>query len=421
MNKSTPIKPVQAEQDPNEQKMTKTTQQRRSLDAPKPTPKPNDEQFFIPSKLDQKSMDSACYRLSRIPQKFNTAKVAKTSGNSSYAQTYYANNPDATVDTRPPKEKLEEIDKKLAGEENEAKEEEEKKEETTEKKEENEEKEAQNKDDERFELLVQQKSLRFLVYGENSPEAVQSMTALGAFYTAHDHPESALRHLNKAQQTAKTTKLSEEDSFKLGLELADANMHAGAHSTSKQDKNKKMDLAEKAIMPYAEYETSDAKLGFRRDLICAEIFNLRKKYEKAVPLYEKAGDNYPSANPEKTKAMGDIYVKGAECAKNAAENPEPKDEKEAKAQKEEEKNPEEEEQKQEVDYAAKAKELYQKAISVYNDLGETKEAEKYKEFVETKEEENPQEAEQNGENADAANPGETPAEANEEKPAEEQN
>lgn len=298
-------------------------------------------------------MDSACYRLSRIPQKFNTAKVVKTTGNSSYAQSYYASNPDAQLDTRPPKEKLEEIDKKLADFESENSEESGEK--------------SQNKDDERFDLLVQQKSLRFLVFGENSPEAVQSMTALGTFYTAHDHPDSALMHLNKAQQTAKTTNLSEEDSFKLGLELADANMHSGAQSQNKQDKAKKVELAEKAIMPYAEYETGDDKLSFRRDLICAEIFSAKKKYEKAVPLYESAGDKYPAANPEKTKAMGDIYVKGAEAATSAAENSEGK------------------EGEEKVDYAAKAIELYQKAMSVYNELGETKDAEKCKEFIESKE------------------------------------
>ena len=377
MQKTSPVK-NQEPPEQNDQKLTKTSQARRSLDAPKPTHQR--QEYTVPSsKLNQKDMDSACYRLSRVPQKFNTNKVSKGDPNQNYAQNYYANKSDVQIDTRPPKEKLEEIDKKL-GDSNE-----------------------DTDDNEKFDLLVQQKTLRSLVYGENSPEAVQSMTAMGAYYNEQGHPDSALRHLNKAKQTEKTVELSQEDSFKLAVELADANMHAS--TSSKQEKSKKVDAAEKAISPYINTETDDKKLGYRRDYLVSEIYYRKKKYAESVPFFEKAGDGYTSCHDEKTKELAEIYEKGGEAAKIAAEQEEKKKEEEENQDVEnneteigettKQTNEEEEEKKEKIDYGQKSKELYQKAISVYEDLGENELAEKLKPLVaDTPTEENPDEQEE---------------------------
>ena len=366
--KTAPVRNQQNDvQDQNDPKLSKTTQQRRSLDQPKPTFTQRNDNSFPSSKMSQKDMDSACYRLSRTPQKFKANKN-KIETNQNYAQNYYASNPDVQIDTRPPKEKLEEIDKKLSDG-------------------------GDMDENEKFDLLVQQKSLRSLVYGENSPESVQSMTALGAFYNEQGHPDSALRHLSKAKQTEKTTQLSEEDSFRLAVELADANMNAT--SNSRQEKNKKIDAADRALSPHIETETSDKKLGYRRDLYVAEIASKKKRYGQAVKYYEKAGDNFLDAHDEKTKEMAELYVKGAEAAQAQLDREERKKEQDQEQEYDQESSEEIEQQDQQkneanndekkeekVDYQQKEKELYQKAINVYEDLNEHELADKLRPFVE---------------------------------------
>ena len=362
--KTAPIKNQPNEQsEQSDPKLAKTSQPRRSLDQPKPTFTQKNDNSYPSSKLSQKDMDSACYRLSRTPQKFKTNKT-KIETNQNYAQNYYASNPDVQIDTRPPKEKLEEIDKKLGDG-------------------------GDMDENEKFDLLVQQKSLRSLVYGENSPESVQSMTALGAFYNEQGHPDSALRHLSKAKQTEKTTEISEEDSFKLAVELADANLNAS--SSSKQERNKKIDAADKALSPHIETETEDKKLGYRRDLYVAEISAKKRRYEQAAKFYEKAGDHFLDAHEEKTKEMAELYVKGAESAHAALEKEEKKKEEQQEQEYDQESSEELDQQDQKdaedskdedkVDYQQKEKELYQKAISVYEELNENELADKLRPFV----------------------------------------
>ena len=56
------------------------------------------QQQQVPQKkMNRKDMDSACYRLSRVPQKYSMTKAVKSENSDSYAVTYYQSNP---VDTR---------------------------------------------------------------------------------------------------------------------------------------------------------------------------------------------------------------------------------------------------------------------------------------------------------------------------------
>ena len=64
------------------------------------------------TRLNQREIDNACHRLSRVPQKFAAPKQEATE---SYAISFFNNNPDVPIDKRAPSEKLEEIDAKLAG------------------------------------------------------------------------------------------------------------------------------------------------------------------------------------------------------------------------------------------------------------------------------------------------------------------
>lgn len=320
--KSAPLK--QGSESPEAHKsgdISKTQPTRRPLDAPKPTHKSDESQNPYPSKtIPQRKLDSSCYRLSRVPHKFSTGKVNKTEqGN--FAEQYY-NSPDNEIDIREPEEKLKEVDAKL-GDEN-----------------------AEIDNDQRFELLVQQKQLRILVYGENSPEVIQSMTAIGSFYNSLGYYTSASRNLNKAQQQAKNSKLTDEDQFKLNLELTDVALHSSCQN--KSESQKKLAEADKLLSPYAETETSCPKMAYRRDLYMSDILFRKQKFEESIPFFERAGDNYPQANPEKTKDQAEIYVKGAQAAKEANQT-------------------------------EKETEFYKKAIAVYEELEMTNEAEKLKE------------------------------------------
>lgn len=320
--KSAPLKQGTESPEPHKSPEPSRTQPtRRPLDAPKPSNRQDPKQNSYPTKtINQKQLDSSCYRLSRVPHKFTTAKVNKAEqGN--FAEQYY-NSPDNEIDIRPPEEKLKDVDAKL-GDEN-----------------------AEIESDERFDLLIQQKQLRILVYGENSPEVIQSMTAIGSFYNSQGFYTSANRNLSKAQSSAKNTKLSEEDQFKLNLELTDVALHSSSQNKSEQQK--KLSEADKLLSPYAETETSDPKLAYRRDLYIADIHSQKKRYEESLPFYERAGDNFPQANPEKTKEMAEIYVRGAQAA-NQAQNTE------------------------------KEIEFYKKAIAVYQELQMDAEAQKLQE------------------------------------------
>lgn len=251
-----------------------------------PAPIPNNS-----TKLNQKDMDSSCYRLSRVPEKYTKAnKAIKGNINQSYAVGYYSENP---VDDRPPKEKLEEIEARLG---------------------------ESNNDDEKFTLLVQKKSLSIMEYGENSKEAANAATELGSFYNQTGHSESALRNLNKAQQNDGTSKLEGDDALAFNVELADANLNA--KPPNKQDCAKQLNAADKALSPFAEAETEDNKLSYRRYLLLARIKSRKRKHQDADGFFDKAIDLGPSVieGGKETVEMAYLYEEAAINAEKLEEN-----------------------------------------------------------------------------------------------------
>jgi hypothetical protein len=274
-----------------------------------------------PTRLNQRDLDSSCYRLSRVPQKFAMSKAVKSETSESYAAAYYSQNP---PDTSPPEDKLAAVDSKLS--------------------------ESGLEDDDQFTLLVQRKTLCQMIYGENSPEAVQATTKLGAFYNQHGKPDSALRNLTKAKQSSQQTELAEEDSFALALEYADANVNGA--SSSRQDKTKQVALADNALSPYAEFEVDDGMLKFRRDLLLARIRGYRTKWNDSLAFYQRALENYQATHPaeegeseEKNPEQANIYVEAAAIAER-------------------------------IDGCDQAPEYYKRAYDLYVDLGFEEDAQK---------------------------------------------
>jgi hypothetical protein len=218
------------------------------------------------------------------------SKAVKSETSDSYGAAYYAQNP---PDTSPPEDKLADVDSKLA--------------------------DSNLEDDDRFTLLVQRKSLCQMIYGDNSPESVRATTDLGAFYNQHDKPDSALRNLSKANQSAKLTEIPEQDGFILALEDADASVNAS--SSSRQEKQKQVTAADGALNPYAEFECDDAMLKFRRDLLLARIRSFRAKWQESLGFYQRVLESYRETHPdeenegeEKNPEEANIYVEAAQVA-----------------------------------------------------------------------------------------------------------
>ena len=289
LSKTSPTK-IENESTKKEGDLMKTTGTKKEAEVRKSTGKTIPELIPKPQKLNQREMDSSSYRLSKIPQKFQMTKIQKAETSTSYAVNFYNNNPEIPIDTRLPKEKLDEIDSKLLDDT------------------------IEIDDNERFDLLVQQKSLRFLVFGEVSREAVQSMISIGEFYNKQGHPESAMRHLNKAQQTAKSLLLSADDSLRLALEMATS--HLITKTNNKSDQLKNINNAEKLILPHSNTYSEDLIIIYRRDSLIADILNKKQKFEESLEFYIKACEIFIEAhNGQKTQELADLYFTTGNIAK----------------------------------------------------------------------------------------------------------
>jgi tetratricopeptide (TPR) repeat protein len=224
------------------------------------------------------------------------SKAVKSETAESFATTYYSQNP---LDTRSPSEKLSDVESKLL--------------------------DGPTDDDEKFNLLVQKKTLTQMIHGETSAEAIRATIELGAFYNEHNKPDSAARNLSKASQSAKTTELQQEDLFNLAVELADANLNASA--PSKLEKAKQVAIADSALTPFSEWESDNELNCFRRDLYLGRIRSFRTRWSEALGFYEKALAAYASVHPteapsetdegekeEKLPEEANIYVEAAQVA-----------------------------------------------------------------------------------------------------------
>ena len=240
-----------------------------------------------PAKMTQRDMDSSAHRLARVPNKFTVPKTTKLEQPESYAISYFNNNPDVQLDKRSPLEKLDEINSKF---------------------------ESQELDDnDRFNLLVQRKSLTFLAYGENSIEFYEALHDLGSFYNKQNRPESALRHLTKAQQISKEIDLNDEGSLSLAIELAEAYLSSKANS--KAENAKQLSNAEASLEPYIDTETDDKMLIYKRDLLISRIKARKGKYEEALEMYDRAVNSLENANDgKKTSTQAALYIEIGECA-----------------------------------------------------------------------------------------------------------
>jgi tetratricopeptide (TPR) repeat protein len=176
------------------------------------------------------------------------------------------------------------------------------------------------KDQERFTLLAQQKSLAFIVFGENSREALHTLYSLSRFYNLQNRPESALRHLAKAQQISDGLEPGpESDRIALAIELADA--HLQSQRTTKQDRNKHLNATESALEPFVKVMIEDPHLAFCRDLLVARMAARKRNFEVAFQSYDRAVEALSMFNEGVVTAeTANLWLEGAAVAEKAKDD-----------------------------------------------------------------------------------------------------
>lgn len=243
---------------------------------------------------------SILHRLSRFPDRFNAKpKLPSTEDPNDptpFATNYFKTNPGA-VDLSSPEEKLEELTKQLADN-------------------------PSMPTSERFTALSQQKTMRYLLYGDDSIEMLRSYAAFGMFYNENNRPESAIRNLENAQKLEKTHPIDKRDSFLIALELSEA------HLSIKNSQAKHVSQADAALQPFEDYvnqenneeETQnegqiDDQMKIRYKLAIARILAGKKNYVEAKEKFEEALSKYDQSHQD--EALARLYVEIADTCDNA--------------------------------------------------------------------------------------------------------
>jgi tetratricopeptide (TPR) repeat protein len=200
---------------------------------------------------------------------------------------YFKSNPDAVLDTRPPEEKLEELDSRLA--------------------------EVELETSDKFTFLIHQKSLNYIVYGENSVEALRSHIALGQFYNENHRPVSALRHMQKVAQLRPLNQIDRIEEVVIAVETADA--HLALRNENRAESQKHVNQASDVLRPFLDEAIEDPVLRYRRDLAKARIFAARGRMANAMEQYLIAADSLEAATGgEPTTVTAKLYDELAEPA-----------------------------------------------------------------------------------------------------------
>lgn len=240
------------------------------------------------NKPSPRDIDNACRRLARVPnKKLNTNNRNINESPDNFASNFFAQNPDTPLDKRSPQEKLDEINAKLH--------------------------DLDLEENDRFSLLVQKKAICSLAFGDSSPESFEALVQLGSFYNSQQRPDSALRHLLKAQEIIKTIDHTEDQKFSVAIEISDAYLSIRPQSVAEQNRN--LNNAENVLRPYDESESEDKTLEYRKLLIQARIKFLRKQYDDSYNLYRKSYEVLDSANQGKTtEQVASLFHEMGECA-----------------------------------------------------------------------------------------------------------
>ena len=210
-----------------------------------------------------------------------------------YAVAYFKNNPDANLDMRPPTEKLAEFESRL--------------------------RDFGLESEDKFEILIHEKSLNHIIHGENSVEVLRSCLALGEFYNENQRPGSALRHLQKASQIKQAHRVGASEEIRIAVETAAA--YLALRGPDRAENQKHLDKASEALKGVLDCEIDDAELRYRRDLVKARMLLARNKIEAAMRQYDVAMESLDEVNAgEDSVASAKLYQEVAGAAETAKDS-----------------------------------------------------------------------------------------------------
>lgn len=222
-----------------------------------------------------------------------TAPVPKRSNllnsSDSYAACYFRDNPEVQIDLSDPKTKLEEFEKELAS--------------------------SELDEATRFQILIREKSMIYLIYDENSPEAFRIHARLGAFYNETHRPQSALRHLKIAHDiSTKNKSINPNELILVAVDSAES--HLALRNDNKQESQKHISQANDCLKQIHEYQIDDLDLKYRCELVTARVTSAGKHPEKSFTLYEQAMNTLREINGDQIdkQTLAKLYVEMSEVA-----------------------------------------------------------------------------------------------------------
>lgn len=237
-------------------------------------------------------MQSNAHRLSRFPQRY-ISKPSLNETTDTFAESYFKMNPEEAQDMTPPETKLERIESSLAGE---------------------------LEPSAKFSALMQQKAMRYVIYGDDSVEMLRSYAALGFFYNENNRPESAIRNLTLAHQMESKYQLEEEESMTIALETAEAYLNLKPKKKSESSKN--VSKASAAIEPYNDYEVEDQSKKSRLYVVRARIHSALQEYEDSVQCYDVALESKENTEDQDAAVLyselGEVAEKSKQLSKAKA-------------------------------------------------------------------------------------------------------
>lgn len=243
-------------------------------------------------KRSAKEMDSACYRLSQS----NPNKAPPLEKNESYISKYYKQHPDAVVDKNTPAAKLDGITNQLTDD-------------------------AEMEYKEKLELLVKQKALNFIIYGESSMELLKSIYQLGYHYHHNERPASAIRHLTKARQMQSSETIQQNIAnepdlpYNIDIECAES-FYDNALLLKTQRDAKPRDISSNLYSAFSIaskiQEQNDSDKDFRVTILKAHVCNAQTKYQNASQFFDSATQILKKQSEDKsTEHIADIMAEHA--------------------------------------------------------------------------------------------------------------
>jgi len=198
--------------------------------------------------------DGTFHRLSR-PFSVKIPIREDIMGAKEYGEQYYEQHPEMSDDIRTPMEKLFEIDELLS-------------------------KEVFGSD--LIEILIKQKCLRYIEYGEISIPSAKSHLVLGEHYFKEKKISSSRRHYQKGLFIANKLSLKDDIAKALIIGLAESFLYEDDSCS------KSISMAFSNISSIEKDDIIDSSLRFRRDYILGKIYFLKKMYSDSINAYKLA-------------------------------------------------------------------------------------------------------------------------------------